>query len=167
MNTPVPVLRRVALAALAVGLSVGALGACSDDDGDGDAGSADGTAEVGGATSITSAPEGDGSSTTDATSTTTDEPYLIGSEEPATAAGQIYGAWKSDDKDNAKVVAEPAAIDALWAVPAGDYTPYRGCDTGEFDTSGCLFRGDPGTIQFELEQRNDRWIVTSVVFSPA
>ena len=34
------------------------------------------------------------------------------------------------------------AIDAMWQTARGDYSLYNQCSTGEFDTSGCLFRGN-------------------------
>lgn len=100
-------------------------------------------------------------------STETEQVPLIGSETPQGAMEQLYGAWRSGDRDNALVVAETPAVDGIWQAPEGDYALYRGCDTGEFDTTGCLYRGDPGTIQFEMENRDGRWIVVMATFSPA
>ena len=49
----------------------------------------------------------------------------------------------------------------------GDYALYNKCNTGEFGQSSCLFRGDAGTIQFNMRQHGATWVVSMAVFSPA
>ncbi len=55
----------------------------------------------------------------------------------------------------------------MWSAVPGPYELYRGCDTGEFDTGGCLFRdrSTNHTIQMNLERRDDNWVVTGAFFS--
>jgi hypothetical protein len=81
------------------------------------------------------------------------------------AAKKLYDAWFADDKVTAATVADPLAIDAMWQTARGDYSLYNQCSTGEFDTSGCLFRGNLGTIQIDLEKRGDRWVVAGAFYS--
>ena len=79
----------------------------------------------------------------------------------------IYNAWVANDKVAAARVAEPAAIAAIWAAAPGPYELYRGCDTGEFDTGGCMFRdrSTNHTIQIDLTKRNGMWVVTGAFYS--
>ena len=89
---------------------------------------------------------------------------LPGQEE---TAKRLYDAWFANDKVTAASVADPAAIEAMWQTARGDYSLYNKCSTGEFDTSGCLYRGNLGTIQFDLEKRGANWVVAGAFFSPA
>lgn len=69
------------------------------------------------------------------------------------AVATSLDAWVADDRVTAATVADPAAVDAMWQAAKGDYSLYNSCSTGEFDTSGCLFHGGPGTIQIDLEKQ--------------
>ncbi len=89
----------------------------------------------------------------------------IGLPDQEAVATKLYDAWVADDKVTAATVADPAAIDAMWLAAKGDYSLYNSCSTGEFDTSGCLFRGGPGTIQIDLEKRGDNWVVAGAFSS--
>jgi hypothetical protein len=102
--------------------------------------------------------------TTAPETTTTVAPVGMGT--PIEAATRLFDAWIADDRVTAATVAEPAAVDGIWAGTKGDYGQYSGCDSAEFDTSGCLFRGAPGTIQFSMARRGDAWVVTSAIYSP-
>jgi hypothetical protein len=102
--------------------------------------------------------------TTAPETTTTVAPVGMGT--PIEAATRLFDAWIADDRITAATVAEPAAVDGIWAGTKGDYGQYSGCDSAEFDTSGCLFRGAPGTIQFSMARRGDAWVVTSAIYSP-
>lgn len=62
-------------------------------------------------------------------------------------------------------MAEPDAVEAMWLTARGDYAVYNQCDSGEFGTSGCLFRGANGTIQFTMERRDDTWVVSTAFYS--
>lgn len=121
----------------------------------------------------------DGSSTTrprpaTTTSTSTTVPAttttlaLAGAAHPADAAAVLYAAWKANDQSLAKRVATPEAVTGMWATKPGDYRLYTECDSGEFGTSGCLYRSDAtrDTIQFNMERQGDGWVVLDAVYAP-
>jgi hypothetical protein len=107
------------------------------------------------------------------TVTTTAPPASTGRGSPQDAAQALYDAWKAGDRNAALAVAEPGAVDGIWKTAPGDYSLYNKCDTAEFgkdtglgsSTSGCLFRGNSGTIQFSMEQRGDQWVVVEAYFA--
>ena len=108
------------------------------------------------------------STTTTATSApvaTTTAPAPAGLPDQEAAAKKLYDAWFANDKVTAATVADPAAITAIWKTTKGDYSLYNHCSTGEFNTSGCLFRGNNGTIQIDLEKRGANWIVANAFYS--
>lgn len=90
-----------------------------------------------------------------------------GAPDPATAATTLYDASVVDDRATAATVAEPDAIDAVFAAEPGPYALYSACDSGEFDISGCLFRDRTtnNTIQFDMERRGDAWVVVNAFAS--
>lgn len=149
------------LVALAAGILV--LAGCSGGDDD--------TAE--GETVLSSEPQvvdaddpavADESSTTTAPTTTEPAPPA-GRPTPLESAQTLYDAWFADDRVTAATVAEPDAVEAMWLTARGDYAVYNQCDSGEFGTSGCLFRGANGTIQFTMERRDDTWVVSTAFYS--
>lgn len=154
-----PILRRLAIV-VATGALVLAMSSCGGSD------KADGPppktnigepATVDKTTSTTS--------TTAAIATTVAAP--VGLPEATDAAGTLYGSWKADDRPGAARVAEPAAVEGMFATSPGDYRLYNHCNTGEFDAATCLYRGDPGTIQFSMEKRGPNWVVVTAIFSEA
>jgi hypothetical protein len=132
-------------------------GCGSDDDGGGTAKSQT-SASVGDAVTVTAS-----STTAPTTATTVAGP--VGTPEPHAAAQTLYDAWKAGDKARAATVAVPEAVAGVWAAAPGDYALYNECNTGEFGSSACLYRGDPGTIQFAMEQQGSAWVVVEAVFS--
>ncbi|MGI8755404.1 MAG: hypothetical protein ACR2MB_05995 [Acidimicrobiales bacterium] len=103
---------------------------------------------------------------TAATSTgPTAPPAPEGLESPKAAAQRLYDTWKAGDRPSALVVATPEAVDGIWATAPGDYSLYNDCDSAEFDTSGCLFRGNSGTIQFTMERHGAAWVVIEALFA--
>lgn len=100
------------------------------------------------------------------TAPTTTAPVTTGRGNPEEAAKTLYDAWYAGDKVTAGTVATQTALDDMWQTPKGDYGLYSGCDSAEFDTSGCLFRGANGTIQFTMERRGDLWVVIEALYSP-
>jgi len=84
---------------------------------------------------------------------------------PRESAQALYDAWKADDRATAATLGEPTAVEGQWATAPGDYSLYNDCDSGEFGTSGCLFRGSAGTIQYTMERREDRWVVIETFFA--
>ncbi len=162
------------VAYLAVATIVGlGLGACSGDSGS--AGS-DGGTKIGSPaneerTTTTTAPATTIAATTAAPTTVapaTTVPAPAGTPTPEAAADTLYQAFVAGDRTAAATVAEPAAVDAVFTASPGPYEPYRGCDTGEFDTSGCLYRdrSTNNTIQFDMERRDQVWVVSGAFFSP-
>jgi len=103
--------------------------------------------------------------TTTTPSTTAAPAAPVGLPDQEAVATKLYDAWVADDRVTAATVADQAAIDAIWPAPKGDYSLYNSCSTGEFDTSGCLFRGSPGTIQIDLEKRGDNWVVAGAFYA--
>lgn len=99
--------------------------------------------------------------------TTTTVAAPVGAPDSAQAAQALYDAWVAGDREAAARVAEPAAIDVVWSAIPGPYQLYRGCDDGEFETSGCLFRDRTTnhTIQIEATRRDTGWVVTGAFFS--
>jgi hypothetical protein len=106
-------------------------------------------------------------SSSEATTTSTTAVAPVGAPDSAQAAQALYDAWVAGDRNAAARVAEPAAIDVVWSAIPGPYQLYRGCDDGEFDTSGCLFRDRTTnhTIQIEATRRDTGWVVTGAFFS--
>ncbi len=91
----------------------------------------------------------------------------VGVPDGETAARRLYDAWVANDRAAAAKIADAAAIDAVFSAPKGTYELYRGCDTGEFGTGGCLFRNraNNNTIQIDLEKRATGWVVSGAFFS--
>ncbi|HRW38065.1 MAG: hypothetical protein KDB04_14410 [Acidimicrobiales bacterium] len=148
--------------ALLVAALVGTLtlAGCSGSSG----GSSEGT-DVGEAAAVESTTTTEAAPTTTAAPVATTAPAPIGLFSPQESAQKLYDAWKADDRATAATLAEPTAVEEIWATAPGDYTLYNKCDSGEFGTSGCLFRGNNGTIQFTTERRGDRWVVIQAFFS--
>ena len=148
---------------LCLALLVAVVG-CSDDPETGDP---DTPTEIGDAVAIENP---DLTSTTDPSEVTssTTPPPPVGRPDAADAARFLYDAWGVDDRSLALTVAEPSAVEGMFSATPGPYELYRGCDTGEFDTGGCLFRDRTtnNTIQVNLERRDGNWVATGVVFSP-
>ncbi|HEX2576216.1 MAG TPA: hypothetical protein VHK88_07685 [Aquihabitans sp.] len=161
MPSPSRALRRAAPIAVAAALCLAPLG-CSDD---GDAEDA----QVGsGATAVPSSTTAPTTATTAPPTTPTTLAGPTGVPTGEEAARKLYDAFAAGDRAAAATIAEPAAIEAVFAAVPGPYELYRGCDTGEFDTGGCLFRdrSTNNTIQIDLERRDTGWVVTGAFFSP-
>ncbi len=150
-----PSLTAALAAVLAIGLG---LAGCSGDDG------TEGSTKVAPPVSATSTS----TTTTTTAPTTTTLPPPTGAGSPSDAAGTLYGAWKANDKVTAAKVATPEAVAGMFATAPGDYSLYNHCDTGEFGTSGCLYRSPAtyATIQFNMEQRNGAWVVIEALYMP-
>ena len=153
--------RRVAVVALSsLLLVVGA--SCSKSDGSGaKAGTKIGPAAEVTRTSTTTTPR-----STTAVPTTTALPKPVGAPTAEDASAHLYQAWKTGNRADAATVASAEAIDGIWATPPGDFYLYNHCDAGDFTTGGCLYRGNSGTIQFDLTKVGTNWVVTGALFSP-
>jgi hypothetical protein len=164
-------------AALALTVALGAAtAACTTSDSDG---APKGSTKVGDAATVQSttskpkAPTTTASNTASTTTSTTAPAATTGRGTPADAAQALYDAWKVGDRAAALNVADATAVDGIWKTAPGDYALYNKCDTAEFgkdtglgsSTSGCLFRGNSGTIQFSMEQRGDAWVVVEAFFA--
>lgn len=157
--------RGLAAVLLAASLAVGAV-ACSSDGEDEPSGPTVAPSIIDTQTTTRSPDDTIDTDDPTATTTTTAVPP-VGAPEGPQAAMALYDAWVADDRVAAALVAEPEAIDAIWAAVPGPYELYRGCDTGEFDTGGCLFRdrSTNHTIQIDLTRRDGMWVVTGAFFS--
>jgi hypothetical protein len=158
MVHPRPIARSLAVALLCAALAVG-VAACS------------GSSDEATPATTTAAPAPSTTTTTAATTappTPTTLPAPVGRPEAKDAALVLYDAWTKGDRVGAAQVADPAAIDAFFLSVPGPYELYRGCDTGEFDTGGCLFRdrSTNNTIQVDVERRDGNWVVAGAFFSP-
>ena len=169
MAIPLRAVRGLASATVVVALGVGAVACGSDAGGGSESGTESGT-EIGEAVTL----EASSTTTTSlATTTTTAAPPTTAAEpsglpDPAAAATKLYDAWVAGDRATAATIADPAAVEAIFAAAPGPYQLYRGCDTGEFDTGGCLFRdrSTNNTIQVDVERRASGWVVSGTFFSP-
>lgn len=158
---PMSRMRRILLPAFVVLLATAAVACGSDDSSSGP----DGTGSAGTEVGVTTTTEG---STVAETTTTTEPPGpTAGAETASQAALALHGAWVADDREAAAGIAEPEAIEGFWAATPGEFVLYSGCDDGEFDTGGCMFRNwsNNHTIQVSLERRDIGWVVTSAFFS--
>ena len=153
-----PIARRSSALVVALAIGALALAGCS---GSSDGASGGGT-KVGDAATLQSTTTATAPSTT-AGPTTTAAP--IGLFSPEETVRKLYDAWKADDKATAATLAEPDAVAMMWQTAPGDYSLYNHCDSGEFGDSGCLFRGNNGTIQFTAERRGDRWVIIQAFYS--
>lgn len=169
-----PPLRRLAYLAVAAALLVAA--GCSKSDGgsDGTVGAGDTRPRIASPATVDQTTTAAGPATPSTASTTTTgvtvpppatPPPPTGEASPRAAADRLYETWKAGDRPSALVVATPEAVDGIWATAPGDYVLYNDCDSAEFDTSGCLFRGDSGTIQFTMERQGQAWVVIEALFS--
>ncbi len=157
MVDPRPLARSLTAVALCAVLATG-VGACSD--------SSDEATPATTTTTTSSVPPTTTTTTTAVTPTTLPAP--VGRPEAKDAALVLYDAWTKGDRVGAAQVADAAAIDAFFLAVPGPYELYRGCDTGEFDTGGCLFRdrSTNNTIQVDVERRDGNWVVGRAFFSP-
>lgn len=149
--------------AVALAVLVGGVGCSADDEGSGPSVSA----EIGDPAVIESSTTAADDAADDTTATATTVPATVGAPDPEQAAVTLYAAWQAGDRGAAATVAEAAAVDGIFAAAPGEYRPYNRCNTGEFGQSSCLYRGDPGTIQFNMKERDGAWVVTVAIFSPA
>lgn len=115
--------------------------------------------------STTEAPDDTKVTVTSEPTDTTAPIATTGMASPEEAATRLYDAWYADDRATAATIAEPDAVAAMWETARGDYSIYSGCDSAEFEVSGCLFRGANGTIQMTMERQGDLWIVTGAFYS--
>jgi hypothetical protein len=150
--------RLLTSAGVALAVLVGGVGCSADDEGSAPAVSA----EIGEPAVVESS-----TTAADDTTTSTAVPATVGAADPEQAAVTLYAAWQAGDRGAAATVAEATAIDGIFAAAPGEYRPYNRCNTGEFGQSSCLYRGDPGTIQFNMKQVDGAWVVAAAVFSPA
>jgi hypothetical protein len=86
--------------------------------------------------------------TTTATSTTPVPATTASPRAPTTdgAAGALLAAWKASDRAAAALVAEAAAIDALFAQPYLASVQDRGCTDGTQSTNSCVWRYQGQTV---------------------
>ncbi|MCU1496849.1 MAG: hypothetical protein JWM47_802 [Acidimicrobiales bacterium] len=161
-TAPRPAHRLLVAGTLVLLLAAGAAG-CSTTDDDAEPGS-----DIGEPATLDSTSTSTSTTTTGAPVATTAPPAPHGAATPADASAALYAAFVAGDRAAAARVAEPPAIEAVFGAVPGPYQPYRGCDTGEFDTSGCLYRdrSTNHTIQFDLERRGEAWVVTTAFYSP-
>jgi len=92
--------------------------------------------------------------------------FTIGFSTPRAAANHLLGAWRAGNRDDASHGTDPAALDAMFAVPVGPVVE-RGCDTGEFTTSGCQYKAAGGGLQLNMDKGPAGWVVHEALFTPA
>ena len=121
--------------------------------------------EIGQAATVTSGAKTSKTTTSTATTATTAVAGPTGTPGADQAAAALYAAWKGGDRTAAGTVADPVAVEGIFAATPGDYALYNKCNTGEFGSAECLYRGSGGTIQFRMTQRGPNWVVASAFFS--
>lgn len=87
--------------------------------------------------------------TTTVPTATTDAPVTTPAPRAPTtdaAAGALLAAWKTADRSGAAVVANSAAIDALFARPYLASVQDRGCTDGTQSTNSCVWRYEGETV---------------------
>jgi len=86
--------------------------------------------------------------TTSSTSSTTSPATTASPRAPTTdgAASALLAAWQSSDRAAAAVVADAAAIDALFAQPYVASVQNRGCTDGTQTTNSCVWRYQGQTV---------------------
>lgn len=86
--------------------------------------------------------------TTPATTTTTVPATTASPRAPTTesAAFALLAAWKASDRAAAALVADAAAIDALFAQPYIATVQDRGCTDGTQSTNSCIWRYQGETV---------------------
>jgi hypothetical protein len=87
--------------------------------------------------------------TTSSTAPPTTVPVTTASPRAPTtdgAAGALLAAWKSADRAAAALVADAAAIDALFAQPYLPSVQDRGCTDGTQTTNSCIWRYQGQTV---------------------
>ena len=153
---------RAASRLLVVAALVTVLAACSQSSNSG------GQTKLGSPATVTTPASSATTSSTSTVAPATTAPKLVGQPTPDAAAQRLYDAWKANDKTTAATVATPDALAGMWATAPGDYALYNHCDSGEFGTSGCLFRAPAtyATIQFNMERRGATWVVLDAVYMP-
>jgi ABC-type transport system substrate-binding protein len=116
--------------------------------------------------------------TTDASSTASTDSTTTASTAPTTTApstptsfadtardavNELKAAWEAGDQARARAIAPGDVVDALFLVPADGFEIY-GCDSGEFETSGCNFRNraTEAFIQVTAVRSDAGWQISTV-----
>jgi len=134
--------RRTLSTAVAVIAIAAAVGACNKDSG------------------TVSSPPVEVSTTVVTTTTTTIA--LTPQKTPVAAVNMLLAAWRKGDRAAARLVAEPAAVDALFAQPPQS-TSDRGCTEPLNGSSDCAYRYGAGVLNAQAAASGDGWIVRIVV----
>ena len=74
-------------------------------------------------------------------------------------------AWRDNDQATAATLAVSAAVTAAFAVGVPTTVQDRGCMSGGFDPTSCVFRTDLGEVQVRTTKSGDGWIVDQVIVS--
>jgi hypothetical protein len=108
------------------------------------------------------------STTTTAAPTTTTAPVVqVPQPTGRDAVDALLGDWQAGDRAAALAVADPTAVDALFAVPVAP-TEDRGCtQPGANPNVQCVFRLPAGELQVRAVPRAGGFVVDLVILSPA
>lgn len=139
-------------------LLVAAAGCVSDD--------ADDDAAPTSTTAIVSTSSSSTTSTTEPPTTTTLPPPTPRAT-PTEAVDYLLGAWQAGDRPGALTVAEPDAVDALFAIPA-EQPEARGCNEpppGFGAPTYCVYRLVAGELQVRAAEVEGGFVVDQVVLS--
>jgi len=107
--------------------------------------------------------------TTAPTTTTTTTPPPVPRPSAREAVDYLLGAWRAGDRAGALTVAEPAAVDALFAI-APEPPESRGCNEpppGLGAPTYCVYRLNAGELQVRAAERDGGYVVDLVVLGSA
>ncbi|MGI8664173.1 MAG: hypothetical protein ACR2LQ_13340 [Acidimicrobiales bacterium] len=119
--------------------------------------------------SVSSSASGGGAPNATATTApaTTLAPPLQPRADPSAAAAALLDAWKAADERGAATIAEPAAVQALFAAGTPATVEARGCSDAKYDPAQCVFRTDVGEVQVRTTMQGGGWVVDQARVSPA
>lgn len=116
--------------------------------------------------SDTSAPATTVAIPTTATAPTTTAPKLAtGSAATiADAAAVLVAAWQHNDLAQAATIADPIAVEGMWATPR-EMINLRSCsDDNGLSEGGCVYRTPSGLVQINTTRRANGWVVTGAIY---
>jgi ABC-type transport system substrate-binding protein len=102
-------------------------------------------------------------STTTAPTTTAPSTPTAYSATARDAVNELEAAWQTGDQARARAIAPGDVVDALFLVPPDGFEIY-GCDSGEFETSGCNFRNraTEAFIQVTAQRSDAGWQISTI-----
>lgn len=76
-------------------------------------------------------------------------------------------AWRAGDQVAAATLAPASVVQSAFAAGVPSSVQSRGCSSGNFDPTMCVYRTDLGEAQVRATKQGDGWIVDQVKVTPA